>query len=106
LPTTNQQLGRFERLPMRTPRAGPTLLWLRCLHLKNNEADITSGISQNFGTGLWVLVDTTFNIPPHWRDWLGSIRAGEKPVTAGKATIVETGPERSCLARYPLTAKK
>jgi hypothetical protein len=28
-------------------------------------------------SGLWVLVDTTFNIPPHWRDWLGSIRAGE-----------------------------
>jgi hypothetical protein len=28
-------------------------------------------------SGLWVLVDTTFNIPPHWRDWLGSIRADE-----------------------------
>lgn len=29
-----------------------------------------------------------------------------KPVTIGKATIVETGPERSRLARYPLAAKK
>jgi hypothetical protein len=24
---------------------------------------------------LWVLADTTFNIPPQWREWLGSIRA-------------------------------
>lgn len=26
---------------------------------------------------LWVLTDTTFNIPPRWQDWLGSIRARE-----------------------------
>jgi hypothetical protein len=26
---------------------------------------------------LRVLTDTTFSIPPNWRDWLGSIRAGE-----------------------------
>ena len=39
-----------ERLGMRAPRAGPTLLWLRCLHLKNDEADITSGISENHTT--------------------------------------------------------
>jgi hypothetical protein len=24
---------------------------------------------------LWVLADTTFNVPSHWQDWLGSIRA-------------------------------
>jgi hypothetical protein len=26
---------------------------------------------------LWILADTKFNIPPHWRVWLGSIRAEE-----------------------------
>ena len=26
---------------------------------------------------LWVLADTTFNVPPHWKEWLGSIRAEE-----------------------------
>ena len=26
---------------------------------------------------LWVLADTKFDIPPHWRDWLGTIRAKE-----------------------------
>jgi hypothetical protein len=28
-------------------------------------------------TNLWALTDTTFNIPPLWREWLGSIRAEE-----------------------------
>ena len=26
---------------------------------------------------LWVLADTTFDVPPHWQEWLGSIRARE-----------------------------
>ena len=26
---------------------------------------------------LWVFADTTFNVPPHWQEWLGSIRAQE-----------------------------
>ena len=26
---------------------------------------------------LWVLADTPFNVPPHWQEWLGSIRAQE-----------------------------
>ena len=26
---------------------------------------------------LWVLADTKFNVPPHWQEWLGSIRAQE-----------------------------
>ena len=26
---------------------------------------------------LWVLADTPFNVPPHWQEWLGSIRARE-----------------------------
>ena len=26
---------------------------------------------------LWILTDTTFDVPPRWRDWLGSIRAEE-----------------------------
>ena len=26
---------------------------------------------------LWVLTDTTFDVPAHWREWLGSIRADE-----------------------------
>jgi hypothetical protein len=38
------------------------------------EGDIPSGtISPN----LWVLADTTLNVPPNWQEWLGSIRAGE-----------------------------
>ena len=39
-------------------------------------------VDENIPTGnvtpsLWVLANTTFNIPPHWREWLGSIRARE-----------------------------
>ncbi len=33
--------------------------------------------SEKITPSLWVLSDTKFNIPPHWREWLGSIRAGE-----------------------------
>jgi hypothetical protein len=32
---------------------------------------------QKLTSSLWVLADTTFNIPPYWREWLGSIRADE-----------------------------
>jgi hypothetical protein len=32
---------------------------------------------QKLTSSLWVWADTTFNIPPHWREWLGSIRADE-----------------------------
>jgi hypothetical protein len=28
-------------------------------------------------SNLWVLTGTTFNVPPHWQKWLGSIRAEE-----------------------------
>ncbi len=28
-------------------------------------------------SGLWVLTDTTFDVPPQWREWLGTIRAEE-----------------------------
>lgn len=38
------------------------------------EGDIPSG---TIAPDLWVVADTTFNTPPHWREWLGSIRAGE-----------------------------
>jgi hypothetical protein len=32
---------------------------------------------QQFTSYLWASVETTFNIPIHWREWLGSIRAEE-----------------------------
>jgi hypothetical protein len=38
------------------------------------EGNIPTG---NITPSLWVLADTTFNIPPHWREWLGSIRVEE-----------------------------
>jgi hypothetical protein len=33
--------------------------------------------SGTIASDLWVLADTTFNTPPYWREWLGSIRARE-----------------------------
>jgi hypothetical protein len=38
------------------------------------EGDFQTG---RISPSLWVLANTTFNIPPHWREWLGSIRVGE-----------------------------
>jgi hypothetical protein len=38
------------------------------------EGDIPQG---EVAPGLMVLTDARFEIPPHWREWLGSIRAGE-----------------------------
>jgi hypothetical protein len=38
------------------------------------EGQISTG---NVAPHLWVLADTKFDIPPHWREWLGSIRAEE-----------------------------
>lgn len=32
---------------------------------------------QHMASGLWVLTDTTFDVPTHWREWLGSIRADQ-----------------------------
>lgn len=32
-------------------------------------------LPEKFAPNLWVLADTTFNIPPHWQEWLGTIRA-------------------------------
>ena len=33
--------------------------------------------SEKIAPNLWVLADPTFNVPPHWQEWLGSIRARE-----------------------------
>ena len=33
--------------------------------------------SGKIAPNLWVLADPTFNVPPHWQEWLGSIRARE-----------------------------
>ena len=33
--------------------------------------------SGTIASDLWVLADTTFNIPPYWREWPGSIRPRE-----------------------------
>ena len=33
--------------------------------------------SEKITPNLWVLADTTFDFPPHWQEWLGSIRAEE-----------------------------
>jgi hypothetical protein len=38
------------------------------------EVKISTG---NVAPHLWVLADTKLDIPPHWREWLGSIRAEE-----------------------------
>lgn len=32
---------------------------------------------QQVGSDLWVLTDTTFDVPSQWREWLGSIRTDE-----------------------------
>ena len=32
---------------------------------------------EQVGADLWVLTDTTFDVPPQWREWLGTIRAEE-----------------------------
>jgi hypothetical protein len=32
---------------------------------------------ERIAPGLWVLTDTTFDVPAQWREWLGSIRADE-----------------------------
>lgn len=32
---------------------------------------------ERIAPSLWVLTDTTFDVPPEWREWLGSIRADQ-----------------------------
>jgi hypothetical protein len=43
------------------------------LRVKTDGAILSGKMSAN----LWTLVDTSFRIPPNWREWLGSIRADE-----------------------------
>jgi hypothetical protein len=77
--TTNERRGKdSSEVGM---SAGKTVSWITdgekyalfCLSVKT-EGNIPNGI---IAPGLWVVTDTWFEFPAHWKEWLGTIRSQE-----------------------------